>query len=322
MNSHQRRSRISALVAATALLSVTVEANRHPAVFRSGVDLVHLSLVVTDEKGRYATNLDRAHFAVFENGVPQDIEFFSTATLPLDLAVLLDTSVSMTAQMPIVREAAAGLVGTLRAGDRGMIMGFSDTARVLAPFTGDLGRLKAAIECAETHGDTAFYTALYVALQTFGLRHNTPEIRRRAMMVLSDGQDTASPLAFDDVIALARRAGVSIYTVSLGPRHETLLPGQRRRQEVADFEMRALARESGARAFFPTHATELPQVYRNIVDELAHQYVLGYVSKNASADGTFRRVAVRVIGSAGGFQTRARSGYTAPRAAKASAMER
>jgi len=324
VNGHRiRRSVVPLVVTIAPLISASVDANRPSTIFRSGVDIVHLSVVVTDQEGRFATGLERSHFAVLENGVPQDLEFFSAATVPLDLAVLLDTSASMTSQMPIVQSAAQELLGTLRGGDRGMIIGFNTMAQILAPFTGDMGRLKAALQAVETNGDTALHTALYVALQTFGVRNDTADIRRRALMVLSDGDDTASRVAFDDVLALARRAGVSIYTVSLGSHpHHAMFPNQRRRREQADFEMRALARESGARAFFPEHASELRDVYRHIVDDLAHQYVLGYVPKNPHADGTFRRVAVQVVGSARGVRTRTRSGYMARCDAGRSTMTR
>jgi Ca-activated chloride channel family protein len=139
------------------------------------------------------------------------------------------------------------------------------------------------------------------------------EVRRQAIAVLSDGEDTSSLVTFDDVLSLARRMGVSIYTVSLQSKYA----GQRQLQEgkgryfsESDYSMKMLARETGAQSFFPALATDLKSVYASIAAELASQYSLGYVPANARNDGRFRRVVVQIM-SRPDLKPRTRLGYTA-----------
>ena len=154
---------------------------------------------------------------------------------------------------------------------------------------------------------------MYVALKMFAQRTaETGEVRRPTIVVLSDGNDTKSLVPFDDVLELARRSGVCVYTISLSaPAPGTPAPIAPLLSR-GDYEMRVLASESGARAFRPARISERRDVYGAIVTELSRQYTLGYRSSNASRDGAFRRVAVQVPSRAGA-QARTRSGYFAPR---------
>ena len=283
-------------------------------VFRSSVTLVHRHLAVINGEERRNAGLDKDAFEVFEDGVRQDLEFFAPRQVPLDLAILLDTSNSMLSKIPHAQEAAVGFVRSLRAGDRGSVIEFNDLVRVRADFTGEVGELEAAIRSAVAHGDTSLYTAIYVALKT--LKPSTSEsgeLRRQAMLVVSDGSDTTSLVQFEDVLELAQRTGVSVYTVSLTSEHARVrmqTPGSLDAQ--ARYDMKTLARETGAHAFFPLRIEQLGDVYAEIVDELSHQYTLGYVSTNSRRDGTFRRVVVRVL-TPPGVRARTRSGYFTPR---------
>ena len=116
-----------------------------PTIFRSGVDLVALNVVVTDGAAKFVSGLDSKDFAVYEDGVKQDVTFFAATSIPLDLAILLDTSASMSDKMSEVQQAATGFAATLRPGDRAMIVDIKDATRILQPLTGDIDAAKAAI---------------------------------------------------------------------------------------------------------------------------------------------------------------------------------
>ena len=286
----------------------------HTPMFHSGASLVALNVTVQDPGSRhYVTGLQPGDFAVYEDGVRQDVRFFESASVPLDLIVLIDTSASMTDKMDLVHEAATGFLRTLRAGDRGAVVAFNDTVDVLQPLTGDVAALETAVTRTQAHGATALNNAIYIALRQFGApARQDGEVRRQAIAVLSDGQDTASLISFDDVVALARRTGVNIYTVGLRSRYEAQrvsAEGGHRYFNEADYGMQTLARETGARSFFPMPA-ELKSVYASIAQELANQYSIGYVPVNGRADGRFRRVIVQIV-TRPDLRPRTRTGYTA-----------
>lgn len=287
--------------------------------FRSGVDLVALSVVVTDGKQNFVSGLGADQFAVYEDGVRQEVSFFACGDVPLDLAILLDTSASMTDKMTTAQQAAIGFVSTLRPIDRLLVVDIKDSSKVLAPLSSDLEAAKAAILATTPRGGTALYNGLYLTLKELTRqRRAVGEVRRQALVVLSDGDDTASLMSFDDVMDLAKQSGISIYTIMLKSKwvtRQTTTTGQRYFSQ-SEFAMKALAQETGARAFFPTDISELAGVYGSIAEELASQYALGYTSKNPRRDGAYRRVIVRVTEPAG-VQTRTRTGYLAARTERA-----
>ncbi|MBI1872401.1 MAG: VWA domain-containing protein [Acidobacteria bacterium] len=283
-------------------------------VFKSSVELVALSVTVTDSKQKYVPGLHQAQFEVYEDGVLQDLSFFAADPVPLDLAILLDTSASMLDKMPVVREAAVGFARTLRGGDRGAVIEFKDTVRVLQPLTGDVGLLESAIGRTAAKGGTALHTALYVALKELARENlKTGDVRRQAIVVLSDGLDTRSLVTGDDVLELARRGGIAIYTISL-PSSAIVRQSYAGSQffSESDYSMRTLAQETGGRAFFPLGIQDLAPVYSVIALELANQYALGYVSKNPARSGGLRRIAVR-LPSRPDARPRTRLGYLAAR---------
>ena len=315
-----------ALLAALALATPTFAQDTQPGdvhvpTFRSGASLVSLNVTVSDGN-RFVTGLQPADFAVYEDGVKQDVRFFESTSVPLDLFVLLDTSASMTDRMDVVHEAAIGFLKTLREGDRGAVVAFSDTVSIVQPLTGDRPLLEKAIDSTRAHGATALNNAIYIALKQFGLQpRQDGQVRRQAIAVLSDGEDTSSLVTFDDVLSLARRMGVSIYTVSLQSKYagqRQLQDGTRRYFSESDYSMKMLARETGALSFFPALATDLRGVYAAIGAELASQYSIGYVPANARNDGRFRRIVVQVR-SRPELKPRTRLGYTAEGETKAAA---
>lgn len=284
--------------------------------FRSSVDIVALNVVVTDANKKFVIGLTPDDFAVFEDGVQQDVSFFGASEVPLDLAILLDTSASMTGKMELVQQAAIGFVSTLRAGDRVTVVDIKDATKILSPLGVDLEVAKRAILSTAPRGGTALYNGAYLTLKEMTKeRRANSEVRRQAIVVLSDGADTASLVSYDDLMDLAKQSGIGIYTITMRSKHEVTRAAIRGQSyfSQSEFGMKALAQETGARAFFPMQLDELEGVYASIAEELATQYAIGYSSKNPKQDGAYRRVIVRIADQPT-TNTRTRAGYTAPRA--------
>ena len=292
------------------------------ATFRSNVDLVALNVVVTDSDQKFVSGLRPSDFAVFEDGVQQDVSFFGASGVPLDLAILLDTSASMTGKMQLVQQAAIGFLNTLRADDRAIIVDIKDATKIMYPLGSDLEAAKQAILSTSPRGGTALYNGAYLTLKEMVKeRRANSEVRRQALVVLSDGDDTASLVSYDDLMDLAKQSGIAIYTITMRSKYLVSQAASRGHSyfSQSEFGMKALAQETGARSFFPTELGELSGVYAAIAEELATQYALGYSSKNPRMDGSYRRVIVRIADKPG-VRTRTRAGYTAPRAQRTAAV--
>lgn len=286
-------------------------AEQPPKVFRSSASLVALNVTVTDD-GKIVTGLTRNDFEVYEDGVQQQVRFFEAAAVPLDVILLLDTSSSMRGRMATVHDAARSFMKILRAGDRGAVVAFNDNVQVLQALTSDAAAIETAINATTARGSTSLNNAIYIALKTFGrAAQDTGEVRRQAIAVLSDGEDTSSLVTADDVIALARKTGVSVYTIGLQSEFAELRKASGRKYfSEAEYSLKALAKETGAQSFFPSSVGELNAVYDTIAKELESQYSIGYAPSNSRADGRFRRIVVRVTADPS-FRPRARAGYTA-----------
>ena len=285
-----------------------------PQVFRSATNLVPLNITVTDSNKQFVRGLTVGDFAVFEDGVQQQVQFFEATDVPLDLILLIDTSSSMSDKMDVVHEAASGFLKTLKNGDRGAIVAFADGVDVVQTLTADRAALEQAVRKTTARGATSLHNALYIALKQFGrgARHDG-DVRRQAIAVLSDGEDTSSLVSFDDVLALARKSGVSVYPITLQSKYTAarmVSTGQRRYFSEGEYSMRTLAQETGAQAFFPLQILELKGIYAVIAQELSSQYSLAYSPANPRPDGRFRRIAVRLT-TRPELKLRTRAGYTA-----------
>jgi Ca-activated chloride channel family protein len=267
-------------------------------------------VVATDGRDRFVSSLTATDFAVFEDGVPQEVSFFSAAAVPIDLALVLDTSSSMIDKMKDVHEAATGFVSRVRPGDRVTIVGIKDDVKRLHPLDDDIPGALAAINDTFARGGTALYNGIYMTLREMEkLKRDDGEFRRQAILVLSDGDDTASLIGFEDVMDAAKRSDIAIYAIVLRTEFQRLLAQDKKPAITGEFAMRSFAQETGARAFFPSAAGELTGVYGMIENELANQYSIGYVSTNTRRDGSYRRVTVRV--NQPGIRARTRNGYIA-----------
>jgi Ca-activated chloride channel homolog len=280
-------------------------------VFRSGASLVALNVTVSDGK-RLVPGLGETDFAVYEDGVLQHVQFFESQEVPIDLILLIDTSASMADKMEVVHEAAIGFLKTLRESDRGAVVTFGDNVNIAQQLTSNRAVLEQAVRQAQPHGSTALNNALYVAMKQFArAAQQAGEIRRQAIAVLSDGEDTSSVIGFDDVLAMARKSGINIYTICLQNRYSVARAETGRKYfSESDYAMKTLAHETGALAYFPQTVQELKGIYAGISDELTNQYSIGYSPSNWRPDGRFRRIVVR-INAHPEFQPRARQGYTA-----------
>jgi Ca-activated chloride channel family protein len=302
-----RRHIFRAAATVVGLLAAIEVSGRADQVFRSGVEVVVLTATVQGGDGAYVGGLTRDDFRIYNEGAPQRIEFFSTDEVPIDLLLILDTSNSMSEGLRTSQRAALTLIDSLGTKDRAGIMTFGDRADLRQGFTEDRTRLRDAIAGLQVGGRTALYTSLYVALRQFSSVDASAPLRRRALVVLSDGEDTASLMTFDQVIDLARQLGVSIYTVVI--RHNVMPAPVSQTRAVSDYEMRAFATETGAQSFFLSAASDLESAYGRIATEIAHQYVLGFIPNPSRKAGTFSRVSVKVVRP--GANVRVRTGYMA-----------
>ena len=276
--------------------------------FRGGIDLVSLNVTVT-EGARYVTDLDERDFELYEDGVRQDVAFFSKMPQPIALAVLLDTSASMEGKLATAQEAAVGFARRMRPGDTMEVVQFDSQVTVLQPFTSDVAALERAIRQAAVRGSTSLYNAVYISLKSLqkARARSAEDIRREAIIVLSDGDDTSSLVAYDEVLNLAKRSETAIYAIGLKQNDQP-----RKEFKEAEFVLRQLSQETGGRAFYPKEIEELPKIYDQIAQELASQYSIGYTSTNAVRNGAWRRINVRL--SRPGLIGRTRQGYFAPTA--------
>jgi len=276
--------------------------------FRTAVDVVSLNVTVTDPSNRYVTDLTDKDFEVFEDGVKQDLTLFNRSNLPVALVLLIDTSSSMEDRMTVDQDAAIGFVRKLRPTDLGEVISFDSRFETLQKFTNNTADLESAIRKTVAGGSTSLYNALYVSLKDLKKipTRSEEEVRRQAIVLLSDGEDTSSLITFDDVMDLARRSETAIYPIGLMADEPAHSKGFRE----ATYALRQLATDTGGRSFFPTDAKSLAGIYGQIYDELSSQYTLGYTSKNARRDGAWRRIIVRVARP--NVQARTKQGYFAP----------
>ena len=284
------RAAVACSVAFLATLSAV--AQEKPQIFRAGVELVSLNVTVVDSQGRYVTDLGETDFSVFEDGARQELTFFNHSNLPIALSLLIDSSASMEQRMEHAQEAAIGFAKRIREQDLAQIVDFDSRVEIKLGFTNKAADLENAIRTTSAGGSTALHNAVYISLKELAKvkAKNPDEIRRQAIVVLSDGEDTSSLVSFEEVLELAKRSETAIYTIGLQPRETSALRGFRE----AEFVLRQLAQETGGRSFFAQKVEDLKDVYGQIADELSSQYSMGYASKNPRRDGAFRRLVVQV----------------------------
>jgi Ca-activated chloride channel family protein len=269
--------------------------------FRSGVDLVKVTATVRDAEGRLVGDQTRDDFEVFEDGRPQRITQFDRGRVPVSLGVVLDVSQSMLGQRMDDARAALQrfLVDLLEPGDEVFLMVFNHDPRLEAPWTLGPGRLRGRLDGVRPYGATAIYDALMMALPMFAARAHD----RAAVVLISDGSDTASDVTREDVRWQIRLSDAFVYAVGIdAPERRPI------NDRVNARLLRDITAESGGYAEVISDSPELAPATERIAEELRHQYSLGY-TPSASPDGRYRRIRVRVRG--GDYDVRARRGYVA-----------
>jgi len=265
-------------------------------------DLVSLQVNVTDKEGRFAPGLDRGAFAVYEDGVRQEISFFNEHDEPAAVGVVLDISGSMTgAKIERAREALRRFIQTSHEEDEYFLIVFNQYPQLLLDGAPGSEAMAARISGIEPHGATALYDAV-----AFGLGQiKRSRLQRRALIVISDGEDNRSRLGVGDVRRMLRESDVIVYTVLIGP----LLP-----RSNGGMIMDELASASGGKSYSPSNSERMSEAFEQIALELRRQYSIGYTPSNLVTDGKWRRVEVMVTPPPGfpRLVARNRKGYYAP----------
>jgi Ca-activated chloride channel family protein len=269
------------------------------------VTRVNMLFTVSDKKGRFVTDLKRDDFEIIESKKKQAIQEFTAETdLPLRLAILVDTSNSIRDRFKFIQEAATDFVNTVvRAQqDRAVVVSFDTSAELVTDLTDDTAALGKAIRNLRPGGGTALYDAIFFACRDKLMRDQPRDKFRRALVVLSDGEDNQSHWTREQSLEMAQKADAVIYAISTNISNI---------ETNGDKVLRRLAAETGGQAFFPFKAQDLSQSFENIANELRHQYNVLYRPDPLKTDGLYHTVDIRVKDRKE-LVVRARHGYYAP----------
>jgi len=289
------------------------------------VNLVDVLFTVLSRRNKLVPDLDKDDFKIWDDKSQQTIRYFSRQTdLPLRIGLLMDTSNSIRDRLKFEQDAATSfLFSVLRHNkDQAFVMTFDDEPAILQGFTDDAGRLRDEIVKTRAGGGTAVYDAIYEACQK-ELSHpprppgDQPDVVRRVMILISDGDDNLSNHTRSEAIEMAQRYSVVIYTISTSTQWIQLSqtdPDKAANRKMhlteGDKILQDLAEETGGRAFFPYHVDDLDQSFQDIGDELRNQYSIAYIPTNSQLDGKYHKIRIEVPEHKG-YQVRARRGYFA-----------
>lgn len=280
------------------------------------VRLINVFATVRDRRGNAVRDLGKSDFILLEDGEPQTVTHFTSAKVPITIALLIDASNSMNlgGRIELARKAAGDFVESVDPEDRLVVLSFNDDLTGGAEPAADRGATRKEIEAIQARGGTALYDAVYAAAgRLLGSEG------RRVIVLLSDGRDQAltdnepgSLHLFEEALEKAHRSDVAVYAIGLGPHLDTEmdLRHERSLKEILD----TLARATGGRSYYPARPGQLSGVYRQIAADLKAQYTLAYSSTHRAADGKWRTITLTTKDPE--LEVRARSGYYAPGPAK------
>ena len=270
------------------------------------VDEVNVLFIATDRHGKFVRNLNQADFSIFDDHKPvQSILNFRRETdLPIEMGLLIDVSGSVQGRFGFEKEAATGfLQHIIRPGyDRAFVVGFNKESHLTQDFTDKVPLLSAGVQRLSNGGGTALYDAIYTACKDKLLREHSEHPIRKALVILSDGEDNQSQYTRAQAIEMAQRAEVLIYAISTDD-SGLILRG--------DKVLEDLASATGGRAFFPYKMKDITHSFAAIEDELRSQYDVSYKPTDFDADGRYRSIEITAVKK--DLQVRARRGYYAPR---------
>jgi Ca-activated chloride channel family protein len=273
--------------------------------YRVNVDLINVFCSVWDkDTGAFITNLTRDDFAVYEDEKKQEIKNFARETnLPLTIAFLIDTSQSVAPKLKFEQEAAISFFHSImREKDRAALVEFDSGVTLVQDFTSDPNKMAKRIKTLRAAGGTSLYDAIYLTCDEKLIR----EMGRKAIVILSDGEDQSSNHTFEQALAIALKAEAIIYSISVN-RGGFFGVGDTKN---GDRIMKDFSEQTGGRAFFPFKIEDLDEAFRRINQELRSQYNIGYMSSNPAKDGSYRKIDLRVAEK--GLRISYRKGYYAP----------
>ena len=285
----------------------TAPAKADESVFtvRKTVSEVDLVFTVTDKHGHYVRSLKQNDFKILDDGkAPEILSFSSETDLPLQVSLLIDASQSVTSRFKFEQEAAIEFLNSIIRPryDQAMTVGFDSTPDVTQDFTDNTELLSKGVRALKAGGGTAMYDALYYACRDKLMKHEQTGPVRRAIILLSDGDDNSSHVTREESIEMAQRAEVIVYTIS------TNITGARGK---GDKVLERIAEATGGRAFFPFQIRDVSDSFSSIQDELRSQYAMTYRPADFVADGHFRTI--EILAQQKAFHVRTRKGYYAPR---------
>jgi Ca-activated chloride channel family protein len=270
------------------------------------VDEVNVLFIATDKHGKFVRNLNERDFSILDDHKPPQsiISFQGQTDLPLELGLLVDTSGSVHSRFSFEQDAATGfLQHVLRPNfDKAFVVGFNAHRNLVQDYTDNISLLSAGVQRLRSGGGTALYDAIYRACRDKMMKDKSDRPIRRALIVLSDGEDNQSEVSAGQAIEMAQRAEVLIYAISTDD-SGLILRGDRILQQLAD--------ATGGRAFFPYKMKDITRSFSSIEDELRSQYIVSYKPSDFDADGRYRTIEITALKK--DLQVRARHGYYAPR---------
>ena len=277
-----------------------------PTRIQVDVTRVNLLFTVTDKKGRFITDLTKDDFEVVEGKRRQTIaDFAAESDLPLRLGILIDTSNSIRERFKFEQEAASQFIDSVMRTnlDKALVVSFDTSTELVSDLVSDTDKLTASIRDLRPGGGTALYDAIYFACRD-KLSQDQPRHKfRRAIVIVSDGDDNQSRYTRDQALEMAQKADVVIYAISTNIT---------RVESDGDKVLRYFAQETGGRAFFPFKVEDLDQSFENIANELRHQYNISYRPEPLKTDGLFHVIDVRVP-QRKNILVNVRRGYYAPK---------
>ena len=284
-------------------------------IFRSETDLVTLTATVTDTAGKHVANLQKRDFAVFEDGVRQEVAFFGSGDVtPVSIAIVVDTSGSMVDKLDDVEDAIKHFLRTIKPEDEIFILRFNERVELVAAFTGQREQLfRRALGNLRANGGTALYDALAEGLDTVANGIH----KKKAVLLLTDGNDTASQMSRRDASELASSSEVLVYSLGIGHGERGSF-GHLSFGHPDTVDIRVLegfSTVTGGRAYMLEDAhrggvDRIDEAVREVASELRQQYTLSYYPTNAKKDGRYRRIKVETTNSR--YRVRTRAGYRAP----------
>jgi Ca-activated chloride channel family protein len=249
-------------------------------------DLITLTVTVTDTYGRFVTGLGKNSFTIFDDKAQQEISFFSDEDAPVSLGVVFDVSGSMGGDKIMrAREALSKFVDTSHARDEYFLIGFNNRAQLLLDHTRDSDALMQKLTFVQTHGQTALYDATYLGVE----RVSRGAHPKRAILLISDGQDNSSRYTFTELKRLLKESDVIIYAIGIVNSNDDSTLGYGGRAILEE-----LAGVSGGKAFFPSTGAEMNDTFERIALELRTQYSIGYRPSAFANDGRWHKLKIKV----------------------------